>query len=153
MVSGVLSAVIYQYIINIITVVKSRFVWIYFWFAVWFFMKSSAHRALSFIKTVFYCFDKKYLPKIYKFYWQVNERLLYLIQGKRLFTLPCGRINGIAQGGIFFGITLMLLICVQFCIFPLNYMSTLYFVFGLAQALTAFLALKNSSAADFAHSR
>lgn len=59
---------------------------------------------------------------------------------------------GLVCGGIF-GITLMLWICVQFCIFPLNYMSTLYFVFGLAQALTAFLALKNSSAADFAHSR
>ena len=40
---------------------------------------------------------------------------------------------GILCGGIF-GVTLMLWICIQFYMFPLNVMSTLYFLFGLAQA-------------------
>ena len=42
---------------------------------------------------------------------------------------------GIILGGIF-GVTLMLWICIQFYMFPLNFMSTAYFVFGLCQAIT-----------------
>ena len=44
--------------------------------------------------------------------------------------------------GTVFGITLMLWICIQFYMFPLNFMSTIYFVFGLCQAITGFVAWK-----------
>ncbi|MBR7032586.1 MAG: hypothetical protein IKI03_03020 [Clostridia bacterium] len=44
--------------------------------------------------------------------------------------------------GTVFGITLMLWICIQFYIFPLNFMSTAFFVFGALQAITGLLALK-----------
>ncbi len=47
--------------------------------------------------------------------------------------------SGIVLGGIF-GITLMLWICIQFFIFPFNFMSTAYFVFGFCQAVTGFAA-------------
>ena len=47
--------------------------------------------------------------------------------------------QGVILGGIF-GITLMLWICIQFCIFPLNFMSAAFFVFGLCQAVTGFAA-------------
>lgn len=40
------------------------------------------------------------------------------------------------------GVILMLWIGVQFYIFPLNFMSTIYFVFGLAQALTGLFWMK-----------
>ena len=43
--------------------------------------------------------------------------------------------TGFILGGIF-GVTLMLWICIQFYMFPLNFMSTIYFIFGLCQALT-----------------
>lgn len=46
---------------------------------------------------------------------------------------------GVILGGVF-GVTLMLWICIQFIIFPLNVMSTLYFIFGLAQACTGYAA-------------
>ncbi len=46
---------------------------------------------------------------------------------------------GIMLGGVF-GVTLMLWICIQFYMFPLNVMSTLYFIFGLAQACTGYAA-------------
>ncbi len=46
---------------------------------------------------------------------------------------------GIILGGIF-GITLMLWICIQFCVLPLNFMSTAYFVFGLCQTITGYAA-------------
>ena len=46
---------------------------------------------------------------------------------------------GLLLGGIF-GITLMLWICIQFYMFPLNFMSTAYFIFGLCQAVTGYLA-------------
>ena len=46
---------------------------------------------------------------------------------------------GVVLGG-FFGITLMLWVCIQFWLFPPNVMSTLYFLFGLAQALTGYAA-------------
>ncbi len=44
--------------------------------------------------------------------------------------------------GTVFGITLMLWICIQFYMFPLNFMSTAYFIFGALQAITGLLALK-----------
>lgn len=46
---------------------------------------------------------------------------------------------GIVLGGVF-GVTLMLWICIQFYIFPLNFMSTIFFIFGLAQAITGYAA-------------
>ena len=46
---------------------------------------------------------------------------------------------GIILGGIF-GITLMLWICIQFYIFPPNFMSTVYFIFGLFQTITGYIA-------------
>ena len=46
---------------------------------------------------------------------------------------------GTVLGGIF-GITLMLWICIQFYIFPPNFMSTIYFIFGAAQAATGYAA-------------
>lgn len=49
------------------------------------------------------------------------------------------RNSGIVLGGVF-GITLMLWICIQFVIFPLNFMSTIYFVFGFCQAITGYAA-------------
>ena len=42
-------------------------------------------------------------------------------------------------GGVF-GVTLMLWIGIQFYMFPLNFMSTAYFVFGLIQAATGYMA-------------
>ena len=47
---------------------------------------------------------------------------------------------GAVWGGIF-GVTLMLWICIQFYIFPPNFMSTIYFFFGLAQAATGWAAV------------
>ena len=44
----------------------------------------------------------------------------------------------IVLGGVF-GIALMLWICIQFVIFPPNFMSTSYFVFGLIEALTGYM--------------
>ena len=38
--------------------------------------------------------------------------------------------------GIGCGVILMLWICIQFVAFPLNFLSPLYFVFGLLEALT-----------------
>ncbi len=46
---------------------------------------------------------------------------------------------GAVLGGVF-GVTLMLWICIQFYIFPPNFMSTIYFLFGLAQAATGWAA-------------
>jgi hypothetical protein len=45
---------------------------------------------------------------------------------------------GIILGGIF-GITLMLWITIQFIIFPMNFMSIIYFIFGIMQALTGYM--------------
>lgn len=47
--------------------------------------------------------------------------------------------SGVMLGGVF-GVTLMLWICIQFYMFPLNFMSTIYFFFGLAQAITGYCA-------------
>ena len=46
---------------------------------------------------------------------------------------------GVILGGVF-GVTLMLWICIQFYMFELNFMSTAYFIFGLCQALTGYIA-------------
>lgn len=47
---------------------------------------------------------------------------------------------GAILGGVF-GVTLMLWICIQFYMFPLNFMSTIYFVFGACQAATGYAAV------------
>lgn len=46
---------------------------------------------------------------------------------------------GAVCGGAF-GVTLMLWICIQFYMFPLNFMSAIYFVFGFLQAITGYCA-------------
>ena len=46
---------------------------------------------------------------------------------------------GVVLGGVF-GVTLMLWICIQFYMFPLNFMSTSFFVFGLVQTATGWAA-------------
>ncbi len=53
--------------------------------------------------------------------------------------------TGVTLCGLF-GVTLMLWICIQFYMFPLNFMSTIYFVFGLCQAVTGRVAWKLLSA-------
>lgn len=50
------------------------------------------------------------------------------------------RKSGIISGMIF-GFTLMLWICIQFYMFEPNFMSTIYFVFGLLQAMTGYICL------------
>ncbi len=55
------------------------------------------------------------------------------------FLLFKNKYLGIILGGIF-GITLMLWICIQFYIFPLNFMSTIYFIFGFCQFITGIMA-------------
>lgn len=47
---------------------------------------------------------------------------------------------GAVLGGVF-GITLMLWICIQFYMFPLNFMSTAYFIFGFLQAITGYMTV------------
>lgn len=49
------------------------------------------------------------------------------------------RRSGIVLGGVL-GLTLMAWICIQFYMFPFNFMSTAYFIFGIAQAATGFTA-------------
>ena len=46
---------------------------------------------------------------------------------------------GTVLGGVF-GVTLMLWICIQFYIFPPNFMSTSFFIFGAAQAAAGYAA-------------
>ena len=46
---------------------------------------------------------------------------------------------GVTLGGLF-GVTLMLWICIQFYMFPLNFMSTAHFLFGAVQAATGYAA-------------
>ena len=46
---------------------------------------------------------------------------------------------GTVLGGVF-GVTLMLWICIQFYIFPPNFMSAIYFIFGAAQAASGYAA-------------
>lgn len=47
---------------------------------------------------------------------------------------------GAVLGGVF-GITLMFWICIQFYMFPLNFMSTAYFIFGFIQAITGYMTV------------
>lgn len=47
--------------------------------------------------------------------------------------------SGVVLGGIF-GVTLMAWICIQFYMFPPNFMSTIYFIFGFCQAVTGYAA-------------
>jgi len=47
-----------------------------------------------------------------------------------------------ALSGMICGIILMLWICIQFYIFPFNFMSTLYFIFGILQAVNGLIFLK-----------
>jgi len=47
-----------------------------------------------------------------------------------------------ALSGMVCGIILMLWICIQFYIFPFNFMSTLYFAFGILQAINGWIYLK-----------
>ena len=53
--------------------------------------------------------------------------------------LLCKKRSGVILGGVF-GVTLMLWICIQFYMFPPNFMSTIYFIFGLCQAATGYAA-------------
>ena len=48
--------------------------------------------------------------------------------------------SGAYLGGIF-GVTLMLWICIQFYMFPPNFMSTIYFIFGFCQAAVGWAAI------------
>jgi hypothetical protein len=58
------------------------------------------------------------------------------------FILICKNHRYAALSVIVCGIILMLWITVQFVIYPLNFMSIIYFVFGLLQALTGYGYLK-----------
>ena len=53
--------------------------------------------------------------------------------------LLAGRKTGVVLGGVF-GVTLVLWICIQFYMFPPNFMSAIYFVFGLCQAVAGYAA-------------
>ncbi len=53
--------------------------------------------------------------------------------------LLAGKKSGIVCGALF-GLTLMAWIVIQFVIFPPNFMSSIYFVFGILQALTGMAA-------------
>jgi hypothetical protein len=54
------------------------------------------------------------------------------------------RSNYSALSGIVCGIMLMLWICVQFYIFPINFMSTLFFVFGIFQTVNGWMYLRQN---------
>lgn len=68
---------------------------------------------------------------------------LLIVNGLSNLTAAClllaKKKAGVVLGGVF-GVTLMLWICIQFYIFPLNFMSMLYFLFGLCQAATGYAA-------------
>ena len=68
---------------------------------------------------------------------------LLIVNGLSNLTAAClllaKKKAGVVLGGVF-GVTLMLWICIQFYIFPLNFMSTIYFLFGLCQAATGYAA-------------
>ena len=53
--------------------------------------------------------------------------------------LLANRRSGVVLGGVF-GVTLMMWIGIQFYIFPMNFMSTSYFIFGAIQAATGYAA-------------
>lgn len=71
---------------------------------------------------------------------QNEEKGTKKLGGKILFLGMLAKKNsGVVMGGIF-GVTLMLWICIQFYMFPPNFMSTIYFMFGFAQAATGYAA-------------
>lgn len=51
--------------------------------------------------------------------------------------------------GMIFGITLMLWIVIQFVVFPANFMSTTYFIFGFCQFLTGYICLVGYNQSQF----
>jgi len=57
--------------------------------------------------------------------------------------------SGIIMGTVF-GVTLMAWIVIQFVIFPPNVMSSLWFVFGILQAITGFVCLVRCNQDNFA---
>lgn len=62
--------------------------------------------------------------------------------------LFCRRRAGVVLGGVF-GVTLMLWICIQFYMFPPNFMSTIYFIFGVCQAVTGYICYVSARQEDF----
>lgn len=54
------------------------------------------------------------------------------------FLLLCRKHHAASLCGAVCGVLLMLWICIQFYIFPFNFMSISYFIFGLLEALTGF---------------
>ncbi len=68
---------------------------------------------------------------------------LFIVNGITNITAAASIIKnqkvGVILGGVF-GITLMLWICIQFYVFPLNFMSTAYFAFGFCQAVAGYAA-------------
>lgn len=52
--------------------------------------------------------------------------------------------------GMTFGITLILWIIIQFVIFPFNFMSTAFFIFGFLQFLTGYICFVRFSQSQFA---
>ena len=62
--------------------------------------------------------------------------------------LICRRSKYAAVSGIICGIMLMLWISIQFYIFPLNFMSTLFFIFGILQAVSGWMYLKRTTNLD-----
>ena len=72
-----------------------------------------------------------------------TRRALLIVNGLTNLTaaglLLARKPAGAVLGGVF-GVTLMLWICIQFYIFPPNFMSTSYFIFGLIQAVTGYMA-------------
>lgn len=51
--------------------------------------------------------------------------------------------------GMIFGITLMMWIVIQFIIFPLNFMSTIFFIFGFLQFITGVVCLIGLKQSEF----
>jgi hypothetical protein len=69
------------------------------------------------------------------------------------FILICINHRYAALSAMICGVILMLWIIVQFLVFPFNFMSTLYFVFGLLQVLTGYGYLKVSGKAGMTNSK
>lgn len=71
------------------------------------------------------------------------QRALLIVNGLTNLTaaglLLAKKTAGTVLSGVF-GVTLMLWICIQFYIFPPNFMSTVSFIFGAAQAATGYAA-------------
>lgn len=69
--------------------------------------------------------------------------MLLIVNGLTNLTAACllfaRKKLGVILGGVF-GVTLMLWICIQFYMFPMNFMSTIYFIFGAVQAATGYMA-------------